>query len=94
MARRKSLFQQVNEIVNKRKVLEKTAHEVARRATAISRENGGTATYTVRTGIRPGGRAYADVVSSSPEEEHGTEDTPRINALRRAGRGERGGSVR
>lgn len=69
--------------------LKKRAEVIAQRATAISRAAGGKATYSIRTGIRPGGRAFADVVSSDPEEEAGTETTPRINALRRAARGER-----
>lgn len=70
-----------------RKTLEMRARAVAARATEISRAEGGTANYTVRSGIRPNGRAYADVVSDNGAEEQGTEETPRINALRRAVRG-------
>lgn len=58
------------------------------RATRLSRQSGGKATYSLREGTRPGGRRYMDVVSDSPEEERGTEDVPRTNALRRAARGE------
>lgn len=79
----------VNRDRNVQAALKARAQEVAQAATKISRANGGKAIYTVRSGIRPGGRAYFDVVSSEPDEEAGTETTPRINALRRAGRGER-----
>ncbi|HAT1303609.1 TPA: hypothetical protein I8V98_002087 [Corynebacterium striatum] len=67
--------------------LRRRAEATAARATAISRAEGGTANYSIRTGIRPGGRAYADVVSDNGEEEQGTETVRRINALRRAARG-------
>lgn len=68
--------------------LDKAADRTISRATAISRANGGKATYTKRPGYRPGGRRYVDVVSSSAAEERGTEEVKRINALRRAARGE------
>lgn len=70
------------------RALRNRAEIIARRAEQISREAGGTANYTVREGFRPGGRRYFDVVSDNPEEEYGTETVPRINALRRAARGE------
>lgn len=63
------------------------AHKTARRATELSRESGGTANYSVTSGIRPGGRFYASVVSDNGAEEQGTEEVPRTNALRRAVRG-------
>ncbi len=63
------------------------AHKTAGRATEISRESGGTANYSVTSGIRPGGRFYASVVSDNGAEEQGTEEVPRTNALRRAVRG-------
>lgn len=68
--------------------LRKAAERTRSRAEAISRREGGTATYSIVDGVRPGGRRYFDVVSDDREEEYGTEDTPRINALRRAARGE------
>lgn len=55
-------------------------------ATAINRSEKGTANYTLREGIRPGGRFYVDVESDNPAEEFGSADTKRINALRRARR--------
>lgn len=70
------------------RALRNRAEIIARRAEQINRENGGTANYWVQEGFRPGGRRYFDVVSDNPEEEYGTEDVPRINALRRAARGE------
>lgn len=82
-------FRSVNKAVLKSGALDKAARDVAARATRISRANGGTANYSVRTGIRPGGRAFADVVSDNRDEERGSEEVPRINALRRAARGER-----
>ena len=63
------------------------ARDLAADATRISRQNGGKANYSVRSGIRPGGRAYVDVVSDNEAEERGSEQVPRINALRRAARG-------
>lgn len=77
----------VNDAVLKTGALQKVAEEVAAEATRISRANGGVANYKVRTGVRPGGRAYADVVSDNEEEERGSEKVKRINALRRASRG-------
>lgn len=82
------LFRNVNKAVAASGALEKAAKKVAARATAISRENGGSATYSLRSGIRPGGRAFVDVVSSDTAEERGSAEVKRINALRRAGRGE------
>ena len=82
-------FRAVNKAVLNSGALEKAARDVAERATRISRAEGGTANYSIRSGIRPNGRAYADVVSDNREEERGSEAVPRINALRRASRGER-----
>ena len=76
------LWRAINESVLKSGALEKAAREVAAEATRISRANGGTANYSVRSGIRPGGRAYVDVVSDNEAEERGSEQVPRINALR------------
>ncbi|APT92694.1 hypothetical protein CPHO_07080 [Corynebacterium phocae] len=88
MGRQPDLWKVANKNRRLQEVLEKRARRIAARATAISRANGGKANYSVRTGIRPSGRAYADVVSDSPAEERGTEEVPRINALRRAARGQ------
>lgn len=83
------LWRMTNRKSPTRDALERTAERVARNATAISRANGGTANYTVRPLIRPGGRASVDIVSDNAAEERGTEETMRINALRRSARGER-----
>ena len=64
----------------------KQARLAQQRAQAITNAEGGHARITVRQGVRPGGRAYADVVSDSPAEEYGTEEVPRIRALGRATR--------
>lgn len=63
------------------------AEKTRDRAAAISAAEGGTAHFAVRTGIRPGGRFFADVTSDNRDEEFGTEKTRRIGALRRAARG-------
>lgn len=82
------MWEKVNRDPNLRTALETRAKKTAERATAISRAEGGSANYTVKSGIRPGGRAFADVVSDNREEELGTEEVKRIGALRRAVRGE------
>lgn len=81
-------WREVNQAVANSGALEKAARKLAARATKISRSAGGTANYSVRTGTRPGGRVYADVVSDNTAEERGSEEVKRINALRRAARGE------
>lgn len=82
------LWRQVNAAVAKSGVLEKAAREVASRAKRISEANGGTASYSIRPGTRPDGRAFCDVVSDNTAEERGSQEVKRINALRRAARGE------
>lgn len=64
----------------------KRARVVQATAAQINKNGEGTANYTTREGIRPGGRFYVDVVSDNPAEEFGTAETQRINALRRANR--------
>lgn len=82
------LWRLANKKGNVGKALDRAADRTIARATAISRANGGKAIYSKREGTRPGGRRFVDIVSDRPEEEAGTEDVPRINALRRAARGE------
>lgn len=82
-----ALWKAFNESPVVRRALEEKAKAIAARADQISRADGGTARHTVRTGIRPRGRAFADIVSDNPAEEFGTEEIPRINALRRAAKG-------
>lgn len=89
MARRPSddMWRAANKAVLSSGALENVARAVAADAKGISRSEGGSASYSVRSGLRPGGRAYADVVSDNVEEERGSESVRRINALRRAARG-------
>lgn len=82
------LFRAANRPGKIRDGLEKVAKRTVHRATALSRREGGTANYSIRHGVRPNGRVYVDVVSDNRDEEYGTEETPRIGALRRVGRGE------
>lgn len=77
-----------NEAVAKSGALDKAAQRLVARATQISRENGGSANYRAQPKTRPGGRAVVDVISDNIEEERGSESVKRINALRRAARGE------
>lgn len=92
MARQPKVSEQLWRKTNKKgavgQALTKAAERTTARATAISRANGGKATYHTRDIIRPGGRRAIDVVSSDAAEERGTEEVRRINALRRAARGE------
>lgn len=81
------MWRSVNRNGAVKKALIKRAEVVRARAESISRQAGGTANYTIRSGIRPGGRVYVDVVSDNPDEEFGTEEVQRTNALRRAVRG-------
>lgn len=82
------MFRKVNQTPVIKKALQARAEKVKARATAISRAADGTANYSIKSGTRPGGRAYVDVVSDNSAEEFGTEKVRRIGALRRAVRGE------
>lgn len=50
------------------------AEEVAAKARGIAHENGASTTYTVTSGVRPGGRVFARVTSSSWVDEFGDEE--------------------
>ncbi|ANA85562.1 hypothetical protein PBI_HUFFY_16 [Gordonia phage Huffy] len=63
------------------------ARRVAARARAINDAEGGSATISVESGVRPRGRSYVNVKSNRADEEHGTETTTRRAALRRAANG-------
>ena len=84
MAMSKKMFDQINRNRQVRAHLMKVARAKAARAQAITNAAGGQARITVKSGIRPGGRAYVNIVSDSPAEEYGSESTPRIRALGRA----------
>ncbi|QQM15106.1 hypothetical protein SEA_TINALIN_17 [Gordonia phage TinaLin] len=63
------------------------ARRIAARAQALNNAEGGTATISVVSGVRPKGRAFTNVVSDRPDEEHGTDKTARRAVLRRAANG-------
>ncbi|MGN7134562.1 hypothetical protein ACTHQY_14950 [Rhodococcoides corynebacterioides] len=79
-------FQKINRSRAVQDAVARKAQRVAATARSITANEGGTANITVVSGVRPGGRAYTNVVSSSRDEEYGTETTPRIRALGRAAR--------
>ena len=90
MARSRLRDDQVRAIMRNRGVrrqLETVGRQVAARAQAITDAEGGEARIELVTGIRPKGRSYVNVVSDRPNEEYGSEDTPRIRAIGRAARG-------
>lgn len=78
------MFTQLNRSPALARQLVRTAHRVQAIAKRTSAAAGGTATFTVDYGIRPGGRARVNVVSNNPGEEYGAEGVARIGALRRA----------
>lgn len=84
MAMSKRMWNQINRNRQVRAHLLKVAKAKAARAQSITSAAGGNARITVKSGIRPGGRAYVNIISDSPAEEYGSESTPRIRALGRA----------
>lgn len=81
------LWRQANESKSLRAALEAKADRIAQRARAATAAGGGSATITTEYGIRPGGRARVNVVSSDASEEFGREGKKRTRALGRAARG-------
>lgn len=81
------LWRQINQAAPLKAALLAKANRVAGRARAITSANDGNATISVEYGIRPGGRARVNVVSSDAEEEFGREGKKRTRALGRAARG-------
>lgn len=79
-------YQKINRSPSLHARLAARARAIAATANAITESEGGQARITVESGIRPGGRAFFNVVSSSAAEEYGTESTPRIRAIGRAAR--------
>ncbi|WP_064076698.1 hypothetical protein [Prescottella equi] len=57
---------------------------VMSRAQVITNDEGGSAQISLESGIRPGGRAFTNVTSSSAAEEYGNSKTTRRRALGRA----------
>lgn len=80
-------FQQVNKMKAVQQAVRKTAEQVAARARQINAAEGGTATIRVVSGIRPGGRAFTNVVSDNPEEEYGSSTQRKLAPVRRAALG-------
>lgn len=81
------MFRQINAMPSVQKAVHQTAEKVAARARQINSAEGGTAKITVVKGIRPGGRAYANVVSDNPEEEYGSSTQRKLAQVRRAALG-------
>ncbi|EGD24656.1 hypothetical protein HMPREF0724_11774 [Prescottella equi ATCC 33707] len=88
MARRYRLSPKQYETIMRNKQLQQrlkdVGGEVQARAQSITSAEGGSAQISLESGIRPGGRAFTNVVSSSPEEEYGNSKTKRRRALGRA----------
>ena len=80
-------WEQINRSRALRRALEAKARQIASRAQAITNAEGGSAQITTEYGIRPGGRARVNVVSSDAEEEFGREGKKRTRAIGRAARG-------
>lgn len=81
------LFRQVNGMASVQQAVHKAAEKMAARARQINAAEGGTANITVVKGIRPGGRAYANVVTDNPEEEYGSSTQRKLAPVRRAALG-------
>lgn len=80
-------FRKVNRMPSVQAAVHKVAKEKAARMQQVSDAAGGTATFRVRSGIRPGGRAFANIEMDNPSEEFGTSRTKKIGALRRIAMG-------
>lgn len=79
------LLPRVSQAAPVRAVLRQHAEQVAARARQIvAAEGGGDASITVRDGVRPGGRSYANVESTDADGEFGTSRTERRRTLGRA----------
>ncbi|OZC62143.1 hypothetical protein CH267_00960 [Rhodococcus sp. 06-621-2] len=78
------IFKKINNAPAVRARQEARARLIAATAQSITSSEGGQARFRIESGIRPGGRSYTNVVSSSAAEEYGNETTPRIRALGRA----------
>lgn len=74
--------------IMKNRALRARLQQVGRRAMVraqqITNSEGGSAVIGLETGIRPGGRAFVNLTSDSPEEEHGSQRKRRRRAIGRA----------
>lgn len=91
MAERYRLSPEQYAAIMQSKQLQQRLQDVGRgvmaRAQSITNAEAGKAQISLESGIRPGGRAFTNVVSSSAAEEYGNSKTKRRRALGRAIRG-------
>ncbi len=80
----RGLMQRVSQTTQVRDALRAQANRIAARARQLDAADGGGARISVRDGIRPQGRAYANVISDDAAGEFGTSKTSRRRTLGRA----------
>lgn len=80
----RGIVQRVSALPAVRTALRTQAALIASRARQIDQSEGAASTITIVDGIRPGGRAYANVVSDNVDGEYGTSKTARRRTLGRA----------
>lgn len=61
------------------------ADRIKKRADGIAAAEGVEMNVVLRPGVRPGGRAYVDVVADNAEQEFGSSEFRRLRILGRAG---------
>ncbi len=80
----RGIVQRVSQLAPVRSGLRSAATRIAGRARQIDSSEGGAARISVVDGIRPGGRAYANVVSDDVGGEFGSSKVSRRRTLGRA----------
>lgn len=80
----RGILQRVSQVSAVRTALHTQAALIAARARQIDSSEGGRSTIRIVDGIRPGGRAYSNVVSDNVDAEFGTSKTARRRTLGRA----------
>lgn len=80
----RGIVQRVSQMPVVRTALRTQAALIASRARQIDSSEGGGATIVIVDGVRPSGRAYANVVSDDADGEFGTSRTARRRTLGRA----------
>ncbi|WP_047888540.1 hypothetical protein [Rhodococcus sp. ARP2] len=86
MAMSRETFDQLNRNKLVRGKVREVAARKAARAQQITDNEGGSAVISIKSGTRPKGRAFANIQSSSADEEFGTSTKARRRALGRAAR--------
>lgn len=81
------MWRELNQNKTLQRALRAKAQQIADRAQSITNAEGGSAQITTEFGIRPGGRARVNVVSSDAEEEFGRQGKKATRAIGRAARG-------